>query len=88
MLGSIAGTLWTGAVASSNLSDEGRARFGRFFMLGRLAGREYFTPRGWRYRNASLVCQLLILMFAFAWVRLAPNRWPSCEHRDQPSNDP
>ena len=68
------GTLWTAAVASSNLSDEGRARFGKFLILGRLAGREYFTARGWRYRNACLVCQLLVLVFAIAWVRLAPDR--------------
>ena len=71
---SAAGTLWFGARASSKLSEEGEAKVGRVFVLGRLAGRQYFTPRGWRDRNLCLLCQALGLACALGWVLTAPGR--------------
>ena len=63
--------LWSGAVASTNLSREEPTAARRVFLLGRLAGPRYFTARGWRYRNLSLVFQALALASALGWVLLS-----------------
>jgi hypothetical protein len=70
----IVSALWFGASASRQHSAEGEAEAGRVFLLGRLAGPQYFTARGWRHRNISLVCQALAFASMLGWVLTAPGR--------------
>ena len=66
--------LWFGASASRQHSEEGDAKAGRVFLLGRLASPQYFTACGWRHRNISLVCQALAFASVLSWVLTAPGR--------------
>jgi hypothetical protein len=55
------------ALVCSALAASNARRPGRYVLLGIFAGRQVFTPRGWRYRNWSLALFALALVVLFAW---------------------
>jgi hypothetical protein len=74
--GVLAGLSMFAALVTSLLAWQGRSPLGeakgrRVVLLGRLAPREYFTSVGWRYKQASLLLQLAVILLAIAWVRSA-----------------
>ena len=50
-LGGMALSWHLGAKARRRLSQLGNERWEHVIVLGAFAGRKYFTPEGWRYRN-------------------------------------
>jgi hypothetical protein len=42
----------------------------RAISLGSLAPREYFTERGWKYKQAGLACGVLAMGLFFIWAVL------------------
>ncbi len=56
------------AVVCSAFAASNARRRGRYLLLGTFAGRDMFTPRGWRYRNWSLALFALSFLLLFAWA--------------------
>ena len=54
-LGGAAMSFHFGGKARRNLSSLGRDQYAHLWVIGAFAGRKYFTPDGWRYRNLSFI---------------------------------
>ena len=67
---SIAGGVSMSFLSLRNLSSEGQQRSTRVFWLGAAAGRRYFSDKGWRYRQAAIVMQLLAAAAIVGWAMI------------------